>query len=304
MLPEEENKWGANKPIEEQMIQVRTLISKIRPILMKEGYRAKEALITYQEKLFDDLRDKLDTIKVSANVDRPMTVKDLPRYLHDQYIGEQGQYLIRIYPKQNVWEADSLEKFVKNLQAIDPDVIGDPITLYVFTRAFRKACIRAAIYAVFFIFGLLLLTFRSIVNSLLAMIPLIVGTLWTIGLMWCMGVNFNLANSLFLPLIVGAGVEYGIVILNRWFQEKRNFKGLPLSTGKGIILAALTTTVGFGSLMISHHRGIYSLGMLATIGSIAVMTSAVVVLPAILYLCLRKTKHEVGEIIVAEVNIR
>ncbi|RLB01557.1 MAG: rRNA methyltransferase, partial [Deltaproteobacteria bacterium] len=176
--------------------------------------------------------------------------------------------------------------------------------LYVFTRAFRKACIRAAIYAVFFIFGLLLLTFRSIVNSLLAMIPLIVGTLWTTGLMWCLGVDFNLANSLFLPLIVGAGVEYGIVILNRWFQEKRNFKGLPLSTGKGIILAALTTTVGFGSLMISHHRGIYSLGMLATIGSIAVMTSAVVVLPAILYLCLRKTKHEVGEIIVAEVNIR
>ncbi|HDM78005.1 MAG TPA: rRNA methyltransferase, partial [Deltaproteobacteria bacterium] len=257
MLPEEENKWGANKPIEDQMIQVRTLISKIKPMLKKERYKAKAALLAYQEKLFDDLRDKLDTIKVSANVDRPMTVKDLPRYLHDQYIGEQGQYLIRIYPRQNVWEADSLEKFVKNLQAIDPDVIGDPVTLYVFTRAFRKACIQAAIYAVFFIFGLLLFTFRSLANSLLAMIPLIVGTLWTTGLMWCLGVDFNLANSLFLPLIVGAGVEYGIVILNRWFQEKRNFKGLPLSTGKGIILAALTTTVGFGSLMISHHRGIY-----------------------------------------------
>ncbi len=305
MSPEEENKWGSNRPVEKQMTEVTTLITKIKNMLRKlNTNRIETALFHYQEKLFKDLNDKLDIIKVSANVDRPMTVADLPEYLRNQYIGKEGRYLIRVYPKQNVWEADALEKFVKNLQKVDPDVIGDPVTLYVFTRAFRKACIEAAGYAVFFILGLLLLTFRSIVNSLLAVIPLIVGTLWTIGLMWCIGINFNLANSLFLPLIVGAGVEYGIVILNRWFQEQKDFKGLPLSTGKGIILAALTTTVGFGSLMISHHRGIHSLGMLATIGSISVMTSAVIVLPAVLYLCTRKTKEELGEIIPAEVNLR
>ncbi len=305
MLPEEESKWGPNKPVERQMVEVRRLIDKIRTNLGKADInQIRSGLLQYQAKLFRDLKDKLDTIRVSVNVNRPMTIADLPVYLRNQYIGKQGRYLIRVYPKQNVWEAGALEKFVKNLQRVDPDVIGDPVTLYVFTRAFRKACIEAAIYAVFFILALLLLTFRSIVNSMLAMIPLIVGTLWTIGLMWCMGVDFNLANSLFLPLIVGAGVEYGIVILNRWFQEQGHFRGLPLSTGKGIILAALTTTVGFGSLMISHHRGIHSLGMLATIGSIAVMASAVIVLPAVLYMRVKKTKEEVGEIVAAEVNLR
>ena len=57
---------------------------------------------------------------------------------------------------------------------------------------------------------------------------------------------------------------------------------LPLSTGKGVILAALTTTVGFGALMISHHRGIFSLGFIAFTGSLCVLAAAISVLPAIL----------------------
>ena len=116
------------------------------------------------------------------------------------------------------------------------------------------------------------------------MAPLIMGTAWTLGLMEIFGVDFNLANSLFLPLIVGAGVEYGIIIMQRRqqegiFQEKTT---LPMSTAKGVILAGLTTTVGFCSLTIAHHQGIASLGMLATIGSLCILVAAVVFLPALM----------------------
>jgi len=50
----------------------------------------------------------------------------------------------------------------------------------------------------------------------------------------------------------------------------------------GVVLAGLTTTFGFGSLMVSSHRGIFSLGLLTTVGSLAVLAAAVVFLPAIL----------------------
>lgn len=119
---------------------------------------------------------------------------------------------------------------------------------------------------------------------LMAMLPLLVGTAWTMGLMRVFGVNLNLANSLFLPLIVGAGVEYGIIIMQRWTQQKSGGVELPFSTGKGIILAGLTTTVGFGSLTLASHRGIFSLGLLATIGSLSVVAAAVIFLPAALRL--------------------
>ncbi|HRR40000.1 MAG TPA: hypothetical protein P5244_02085, partial [Syntrophales bacterium] len=57
---------------------------------------------------------------------------------------------------------------------------------------------------------------------------------------------------------------------------------LPSSTAWGVVLAGLTTTFGFGSLMISSHRGIFSLGLLTTVGSLAVLVASVVFLPAVL----------------------
>jgi predicted RND superfamily exporter protein len=96
------------------------------------------------------------------------------------------------------------------------------------------------------------------------------------------GVNLNLANSLFLPLVVGAAVEYAIIILHRWRQREGHKIILPASTARGVILAGLTTTVGFGSLCISSHQGIFSLGLLTTIGSLTILAAAVLFLPAFL----------------------
>jgi uncharacterized protein len=55
-----------------------------------------------------------------------------------------------------------------------------------------------------------------------------------------------------------------------------------VSTAQGVILAGLTTTVGFGSLCISAHQGIFSLGLLTTVGSLAILAAAVLFLPAVL----------------------
>jgi len=176
---------------------------------------------------------------------------------------------------------------------VDRDAIGDPVTLYVFTKAFRDACVKAALYAAIFIFILLLFTFRSFLSTLMALTPLVVGTLWTFGLIHIFGVDLNLANSIFLPLVVGAGVEYGIIIVQRWRQRAEGHAGvvLPFSTGKGVILAGLTTTVGFGSLTISDHQGLFSLGLLTTFGSLAILAAAILFLPSLLQL-LEKNHQE------------
>ena len=56
-------------------------------------------------------------------------------------------------------------------------------------------------------------------------------------------------------------MDTGIIILTRWQLEKATRAiTLPASTAKGVALAALTTTVGFGSLMISGHQGILAWG--------------------------------------------
>jgi len=63
----------------------------------------------------------------------------------------------------------------------------------------------AAIYAVVFIVLLLGFTLRRPIPVLAALTPLILGTLWTLGLMHLLGIDLNLANTIFMPLIVGGG---------------------------------------------------------------------------------------------------
>ncbi|MEJ2699513.1 MAG: MMPL family transporter, partial [Desulfuromonadales bacterium] len=78
----------------------------------------------------------------------------------------------------------------------------------------------------------------------------------------------------------------------RWRQEGGDSRdcSIPFSTAKGVVLAGLTTTIGFGSLTISGHQGIHSLGLLATIGSLSILAAAIFFLPALMQLLLNFQK--------------
>jgi hopanoid biosynthesis associated RND transporter like protein HpnN len=287
--------WGASKPLESQMVRVRELIDEVRRYFHgTDSASSVQKLEGFEKDLMGDLKDKMDILRSNVDNTTPMGLKDLPKVLLQRYVGEDHRYLIRVFPAVDIWEPQFLGTFVQGLRSVDPEAIGDPVTLYTFTKAFRDASIKAAIYAFIFICAVLLLTFRNILTALVVMTPLVMGTAWTVGLMHLFDIDFNLANSIFLPLIVGAGVEYGIIIVQRWRQLGGAGMGdvvLPLSTAKGVILAGLTTTVGFGSLTISNHQGIYSLGLLAMVGSLSILTAAILFLPALLQVLLRVLKR-------------
>ena len=281
MLDSSSSQWGSNKPLELQMTQVRNLIGELQQCFQSmTKSRVLNALQDFEKTLIKDLNEKLDLLRSNANA-TPMHREDLPKALLERFVSKDNHYLIRVSPSQNIWEPELLGRFVHDLRSVDPDAVGDPVTLYVFTKAFRNACIKATIYAVVFIFFLLLLTFRSFIYTLMALTPFVVGTTLTIGLLGFFGVNLNLANAIFLPLVVSAGIEYGIIIVQRWRQRESTTEEmvLPRSTAKGVMLAGLSTTIGFGSLMISAHQGIYSLGLLATVGSLSILAAAIFFLP-------------------------
>jgi hopanoid biosynthesis associated RND transporter like protein HpnN len=284
MLDSSASQWGVSKPLQTQIREVKGLIDEVRQALRStERLKLQSELKAFEDNLLNDLREKLDLLRKAVEV-RPMRIEDLPKQLRERYVGQNHLYLIRVFPAQNIWEPDRLKAFVHDLRSVDPDAVGDAVTLSVFTQAFRNACVKAAVYAVIFIAVLLIVTFRSLVATLLALSPLVVGTAWTFGLMYLFKIDLNLANSVFLPLILGAGVEYGIIVVQRWAQANKDFSGgsCPSSTGIGVVLAGLSTTVGFGSLTISEHQGVHSLGLLTFVGSLSVLAAAVLFLPALL----------------------
>jgi predicted RND superfamily exporter protein len=107
------------------------------------------------------------------------------------------------------------------------------------------------------------------------------------------GLKFNLVNVWALPLIIGAAAEYGVNIVLRTLESGRHGGGprLARSTIMGVVFNGLTTLAGFGSLLVAHHRGVWSLGLLLVIGTAATLTVSLVVLPTLVRLA-----HERGRL--------
>ncbi len=70
-----------------------------------------------------------------------------------------------------------------------------------------------------------------------------------------------------------------------------------------MIVNATTTMVGFGSMMIAAHRGLYSLGLVLTIGVGTCLLVSIILVPAILTIVSRgREAHPAVPFIVGEVG--
>lgn len=56
------------------------------------------------------------------------------------------------------------------------------------------------------------------------------------------------------------------------------------STGEHVVMASLTTMIGFGGLLLSFHPGLQSIGSLAVVGMGTTLIAALTFLPALLQL--------------------
>jgi predicted RND superfamily exporter protein len=148
------------------------------------------------------------------------------------------------------------------------------------------------VYAFALVAGIAALMIRRVRETVLAMVPLILGTLWTVGAMQVAGLSFNLVNVWALPLIIGSAAEYGVNIVLRsleWTGQGGRPR-LARSTVLGVLFNGLTTMAGFGSLLVAHHRGVWSLGLLLVIGSAMTLTASLVVLPTLVGLGGRRVR--------------
>ncbi|HUM17379.1 MAG TPA: MMPL family transporter [Candidatus Nitrosotalea sp.] len=243
---------------------------------------AEAALNYLQVQLYRDFVNKFYGLQ--RNLDpAAVTIRDVPEELRRKFIGEDGRFLIQIHPKVDIWEQEGARQFVGELRSVDPEVTGPPVITYEATVLMERAYLQGAIYAFLLVGGLSLRMIRRWRETLLALLPLVLGLLWTIGLMHVFGIRFNLANVWGLPLIIGTSAEFGLNVVLRYLEGRSH--GGPLvarSTVMGVALSGGQTMVGFGSLMIATHRGIFSLGVLLTIGMACGLVASLVVLPVTL----------------------
>lgn len=138
-------------------------------------------------------------------------------------------------------------------------------------------------YAVVAITLVLFLTMEKKIDVFLVLVPLLLASLLTGAVITLAGVHFNFANIIALPLVFGMGVDNCIHMVHR-FRTAPPKDGILLNTctALAVVLSTLTNISGFGSLSISAHRGMASMGVMLSIGILATLICTMIVLPALL----------------------
>src|SRR5262249_18764498 len=112
---------------------------------------------------------------------------------------------------------------------------------------------------------ILLVDFRSIRDSAVALLPLVMGLGAMLGLMALFSVRLNFMNVVVLPIVLGFGISHGVYLLHR-FNEGVSPKEALRSVGAAVACSTLTAIVGWAALLAAPHRGLKSLGTVACVG--------------------------------------
>ena len=240
------------------------------------------ALTHLQNQIYRDFVGSFQRLQ-SNLTPRPIGLSDVPKELRAKFISDKDRFLLQIHPAVDIWDHSGAERFVSDLRAIDLDVTGTPVITYEALGLMERAYQQGTLYAILLVSLATALTLRRTRETVLALLPLGLGLMWAFGLMYFFGLKFNMGNVFALPLILGAAAEYGLNIVLR-FMEGRDHGGplIARSTMMAVFVNGLTNIVGFGSLMIAGHRGIFGLGLLLTLGTTTSLIAALVVLPVLL----------------------
>jgi uncharacterized protein len=272
--------------LEKPLLELRASVSRLRALAAQGSPETAARLTLFQQGLFQDLRETMLAIHQQNDRDR-LRWEDVPPFFRDRFRSPEGRFRLQVHSRDNLWQRDKQETFVRELRTLDPDVTGSPVQFYETTSRLMHSFQEAAGYALAIVAVLVFLHFRRWDATLLALTPLLLGYGWMLGLMGWLGIPLNPINVASLALVVGIGVTNGVHVLNRFVEEKKPVI-LTRSTGKAVVVSALTTIAGFGSLLVARHQGIASLGAVMAIGTAACMLASLAVLPTVLNLLGRK----------------
>jgi len=193
-----------------------------------------------------------------------------------------------LYPTGGKWPRDVPPKLLAlNERHRDEILTGINLVSGTLRRIVRADAVRSTIIGLVAVVLIMIIAFRRAVPATLTFLPFLAGTVAMLGLMAMIGLEFNFMNIFVGLMIIGCGTDYAVYILQRYYENPPDFGRAAQETGKAVVMAALTTIVGYGSFAFSHYPGLRSIGYASFFGIFFSGLAAITLLPAILVLLRR-----------------
>lgn len=136
---------------------------------------------------------------------------------------------------------------------------------------------------------LFIVAFRMIVSPILAIITLMVGIVWALGISWLLVGELNMMTAMMGVILVGIGIDFSIHIISTYTEMRAKgeevgdaLKITLQKSGMGIITGGLTTSAAFLTFLISETQGYREFGLTLGVGIIMTMLASITVLPTML----------------------
>jgi len=184
--------------------------------------------------------------------------------------------LVTVYPKPGQWRREAPSELAALVRRTPgASLVGVNVLAEHLRQVVRKDAILASTLGLVAVLALLLLQLRSFRAALACLLPVALGLLLAAGTAAALGLALNPLNVFVATMVIGIASDYGIHLVHRLREDPQ---GLP-ATARAVALAALTTMVGFGSLVTSHYPGLASIGWMTVFGVFWSCAAALLLLP-------------------------
>ncbi|WP_430232901.1 MMPL family transporter [Nitrosomonas communis] len=272
---------NTSKPRAENLHRLHGDLQRLMEVLGKLPLEERAARLTQlQWNLLGTLNESMNRLLMGLQADT-VTLSKLPGDLAERWLNPEGIYRIQIFPKKNLNDQENLKDFIADVRTVAPHATDLPVIYLESGNAVVSAFQEALIYALTTIFLVVLVMHRSLKDTVLILLPLLIMAILIGASTVLLDIAFNFANIIVIPLLLGLGVNSGIYIMHRLHSMPNKEQDvLKTSTARGVILGNLTTLCSFVSMAFSPHLGLASMGLLLSIGLTLIILISLLVLPA------------------------
>ncbi len=128
--------------------------------------------------------------------------------------------------------------------------------------------------------------FRSFRATLISLIVVIIGVMWSFGIMGALGYEITVLTALVPTLVIVIGIPNCIFFINKYHQEyhKHSNKAKALQrvitkTGTATLMTNITTAVGFATFIATNNVLLREFGVVTTINIMAIYTLSLLLIP-------------------------
>ncbi len=235
-----------------------------------------------------DSQQQLDSLK---NV-----FLSLPFYKNLLYNPETSTYLLGITVNKDKMRSKTREKMVIAIkdecdQFAAKEQVGLHYSGLPYIRVITSIRIKNEIYmfsllALGLCIVILYLFFRSFKAVLFPVAIVLIGVIWSLGLMGLLGFKITILTGMIPSLLIVIGIPNSIYMLNKYHHEIRDhgnkikaLQRIIIKIGKATFLTNLTTALGFGTFVITNSDILQQFGVVASINIMSLFVLSLLLIP-------------------------